>query len=222
VVIYTNHPSWWDPAMMMLVSPKVFPGRIGFGPMDEAALGQYGLFRRFGVFGVARGRRGAARFLRTATICLADPRAIMWITAEGAFTDPRRRPLILQPGVAHMARLLPQAVFIPAAFEYVFWNESRPEALVRFGAPVAAAHLSTADGLAALTAGLTQALDGLAEDGGTRDPARFFTLLEGAGGVGAIYDSWRRARALRQGRRFDPRHEAARPDAVAQGGQGSS
>jgi 1-acyl-sn-glycerol-3-phosphate acyltransferase len=207
VVIYTNHPSWWDPAMAMLVSPKLFPERLGFGPMDDEALRQYGMFRRFGVFGVARGARGAVQFLRNATRILAEPRAIMWITAEGGFTDPRRRPLQLRGGIAHLARLVPDAVFMPAALDYVFWNESRPEAMLRFGPPVNVSHLSVAEAATVLTGALTDVLDALAEDAATRDATRFLTLLHGAGGVSAIYDAWRRARALRQGRGFDPRHE---------------
>ena len=210
VVVYTNHPSWWDPALMLLVSPKLFTGRIGFGPMDEEALARYGLFRRLGVFGIARSARGAAQFLRTARACLADRRAIMWITAEGGFTDPRRRPLILQPGIAHLSRHVPDAVFMPAAFDYLFWNEARPEALLRFGPPVDLARRSQAEAQTALTEALTATLDGLAEDSATRDPARFVTLLHGAGGVSAIYDTWRRARAFSRGRAFDPRHEPGR------------
>lgn len=207
VVVFTNHPSWWDPALMMLVSPKLFGDRLGFGPMDAGALGQYGMFRRFGVFGVERGARGAARFLRVARAGLADPRAILWITAEGEFSDSRTRPRHLRPGISHLARHAPDAVFLPCAFEYVFWNESRPEALLRFGPPVSLAHLSQQDAQAALTAALTAAMDGLAGDAATRDPLRFVTLLNGAGGIGAVYDTWRRAHAWLQGRRFDPRHE---------------
>jgi 1-acyl-sn-glycerol-3-phosphate acyltransferase len=210
VVVYTNHPSWWDPALIMLVSPKLFEGRIGFGPMDAEALERYGLFRRFGAFGVARGTRGAAHFLRTARACLAEPRAIMWVTAEGGFTDPRLRPLRLRPGISHLPRHVPDAVFMPAALDYMFWNEARPEALLRFGPPVDVAHLGAADAAVVLTEALTAAMDGLAEDSATRDAARFVTLLHGAGGVSAIYDTWRRARAFSQGRAFDPRHEPER------------
>ena len=207
VVVYTNHPSWWDPALIMLVSPKLFPGRIGFGPMDAEALARYGLFRRFGAFGIEHGARGAAQFLRTACAGLAEPRAIMWVTAEGGFTDPRARPLSLRPGIAHLARHVPDAVFIPAALDYMFWNEARPEALLRFGPPLDVAHFTAEDAAAALTA----AMDGLAEDSATRDASRFVTLLHGAGGVSAIYDTWRRARAYSRGRAFDPRHEPGRP-----------
>ena len=211
MVVYTNHPSWWDPILVMLISAKLFPDRLGFGPIDADALGRYGLFRKFGAFPVERGPRGAAQFLRIARDGLRAPRAIMWITAEGEFTDARRRPLSLRPGIAHLARHVPDAVFVPAAFDYVFWNESRPEALVRFGPPVRISGLGIDAAQDALTAGLTATLDGLAEDGGTRDPNRFVTLLHGAGGVGAIYDTWRRLRSLGHGRRFDPRHEPRRP-----------
>jgi 1-acyl-sn-glycerol-3-phosphate acyltransferase len=210
VVAYTNHPSWWDPALAMLVSPKLFPQRIGFGPMDAGALERYAFFRRIGVFGVEAGPRGAVQFLRTARKCLAEPRTIMWITAEGGFTDPRRRPIYLRAGVAHLARHVPDAVFMPVALDYMFWNEARPEALLRFGRPVDVSQLSPAEAAIALTEGLTAVMDGLAEDSATRDPSRFVTLLHGAGGVSAIYDAWRRARAFSRGRAFDPRHEPGR------------
>jgi 1-acyl-sn-glycerol-3-phosphate acyltransferase len=211
LVVYTNHPSWWDPALFMLVSPKMFPGRVGFGPMDAAQLRRYGLFRKFGVFGVEDGARGAAYFLRTARRGLSEARAIMWITAEGSFRDPRVRPVRLRPGLAHLARHAPGAVFLPMALDYVFWNESRPEALVRFGAPVLLDGVDVAAAQAALEAALTDAMDGLADDAATRDAARFVTLLNGTAGTGFIYDSWRRLRALLSGQRFSARHEAGPP-----------
>ncbi len=58
---------------------------------------------------------------------------MLWITAEGAFTDHRARPVALRPGLAHLARQVPGAVILPLALDYTFWNESRPEALLRFG-----------------------------------------------------------------------------------------
>jgi 1-acyl-sn-glycerol-3-phosphate acyltransferase len=207
MVIYTNHPSWWDPALFMLVSPKLFPGRIGFGPMDAVQLQRYGLFRRLGAFAVEPGARGAAAFLRVARQGLARARAAMWITAEGAFRDPRRRPILLRPGIAHLARLAPDTVFVPAALDYVFWNESRPEALLRFGPPVLARG-SVRDIDAALTQALTACMDGLADDAATRDATRFVTLLNGTAGAGLIYDTWRRVWAALRGQRFSARHEA--------------
>ena len=211
LVVYTNHPSWWDPALFMLVSPKMFPGRAGFGPMDAAQLRRYGLFRKFGVFGVEDGARGAAHFLRVARQGLREARAIMWITAEGAFRDPRARPVMLRPGIAHLARHARGAVFLPMALDYVFWNESRPEALLRFGAPVHVDGLGVAAAQTALEAALTAAMDGLAEDAATRDAARFATLLNGTAGTGFIYDTWQRLRALARSQNFSARHEVGPP-----------
>ena len=111
VIIYSNHPSWWDPALYILLATLLFRGRPCYGPMDAKALGKYGLFERMGVFGIALDSpRGAARFLSTSLHILSDPRSILWITAEGEFTDPRRRPITLRPGLAHLARRVPGAL----------------------------------------------------------------------------------------------------------------
>ncbi len=208
LVIFTNHPSWWDPAMIALVSPKLFPGRIGFGPMDSTELERYGLFRRMGVFGVEPTPRGAGVFLRTCRSLLADPRTILWVTAEGRFTDPRLRPIAIRPGIAHLARRLPEPVFLPAALEYSFWNESHPEALIRFGTPVSLPPGATIDAWkAALESALERTCDALAAESAQRDAALFTPLLRGTAGVGGAYDLWRRLRAASAGRRFEARHE---------------
>ena len=137
VIIYSNHPSWWDPVLYMLLCGALFPDRAGYGPMEARALGKYGLLERMGVFGIeVDSPRGAARFLSTSLRVLSDPRSSLWITAEGAFTDHRVRPVRLRPGLAHLARRVPGVTILPLALEYTFWNESRPEALVRFGPPI--------------------------------------------------------------------------------------
>jgi 1-acyl-sn-glycerol-3-phosphate acyltransferase len=211
IVVYTNHPSWWDPALFILATEKLFPGRVAVGPMDRTELSRYGLLRRMGVFGIDSTPRGAAVFLRVARAALARPGHMMWVTAEGKFTDPRVRPILLRPGIAHLPRHLPDAVFLPAALEFSFWNESRPEALIRFGAPVdiAGGAGSASVGLwkAALEQGLTQTIDALAAESMTRDATLFVSLLRGTAGVGGIYDIWRRIRALAGARPFSARHE---------------
>ncbi len=206
IIVCANHPSWWDPALFALLTRLLFPGRAGYGPMDADALGKYGVLRRIGVFGIQPGPRGAARFLRTSLDLLAEPGTLLWITAEGAFTDPRRRPVRLRPGIAHLARRA-EAVILPLAIELPFWNERRPEALLRFGAVVDAVPGRTvADWTAALERALTVCMDGLAAAVMSRDPACFVTLVRGEVGVGGIYDLWRRAAAWGAGRRFDPSH----------------
>ena len=32
-IMYTNHPSWWDPALFMVLTTTLLRGRKGYGPM---------------------------------------------------------------------------------------------------------------------------------------------------------------------------------------------
>lgn len=210
LIIYSNHPSWWDPALYIVLCTKLFPGRPGYGPMDAKALGNYGVFERMGVFGVDLSHpRGAAQFLSTSLRILANPHAVLWITAEGTFTDPRQRPVRLRPGLAHLARRVPDAVILPLAVEYTFWNESKPEALARFGEPIEAGRgRSVAEWTGHLEAELTRTMDALSAESMQRDPRLFQPVMRGRAGVGGIYDLYRRGRAWAGGRQFNPQHEA--------------
>lgn len=210
VIVFSNHPSWWDPALFILLGQACFPGRPGYGPMEAASLARYGVLRRMGVFGIEPGRRGAARFLRLGLRILSDRRAMLWVTAGGAFADPRPRPVRLRPGIAHLARLVPDAVLLPLAIEYPFWNESRPEALARFGAPLAAGgHRSVAEWRGVLELALGSTMDALAAESAARDPALFIGLQRGRAGTGTLYDGWRAAAAWARLRRFDASHGGA-------------
>ncbi len=210
VIIYSNHPSWWDPAFFILLSATVVRDRAGFGPMDQATLGQYGFMERLGIFGIDPATaRGAARFMEVGLRVLRDPSAAMWITAEGHFTDNRSRPVALRPGLAHLARRVPNAVLVPLAVEYSFWNERKPVALARFGRPVeAGSPRDTAAWTAVLSAALEAEMDTLAAESATRDPALFRKIVSGGSGVGGIYDVWRRSRAWARGKPARLSHEA--------------
>jgi hypothetical protein len=89
----------------------------------------------------------------------------------------------------------------------VFWNESRPEALARFGTPIETGRdRDVAAWTRHLEDELTRTMDALARESATRDPALFRPLVRGGAGVGGIYDLWRRLRAWSRGRRFDASH----------------
>ncbi len=211
VVVFTNHPGWWDPALFIVLMDRLLPGRIGYGPMEARAFARYGVMRRMGVFGIDLDRpRGAARFLDVGLRVLRRPESVLWITAEGAFTDTRARPVRLRPGLAHLARRAEGAVLLPMALEYTFWNERLPEVLVRFGAPIAPSPgRGVAEWTALLASALAETMDALAEDAVARDPARFRTVLTGIGGAGGLYDLWRRLRALLRGEAPRLSHEDA-------------
>jgi len=208
VIVYGNHPSWWDPATYILLCCLLFPRRESFGPMDSKALGQYGVLQRMGVFGVPQDEaRGGAVFLRTSLAILRSANSMLWMTAEGHFTDHRARPIVLRPGLAHLARRVPGALILPLAIEYTFWNESRAEVLVRFGTPIETGPGTVAEWNSRLSAALAQTMDALAVESATRDTALFQPLLRGGAGIGGIYDLYRRFRATLSGRRFDASHE---------------
>lgn len=206
LVVYANHPSWWDPALFMVLQGALFAGREGYGPMEAEALERYGFMKRIGIFGVDPGTRaGAARFLKVGAHVLSDPARMLWMTAQGRFADPRERPASMRPGLAHLLARVPGALAVPLAVEYPFWTEKRPEALCAFGPPLRPEG-RPAEAHAALEAALEAAQDALAAGAMARDPAAFRPVLGGARGVGGIYGAWSRGRAALSGRRHDPDH----------------
>ncbi len=143
--------------------------------------------------------RGAREFLRTSRSILARPRTALWITPQGRFADARERPPGVQPGVAHLAHRLKQAVILPLALEYPFWEERRPEALARFGQAIVVERGTdrTVEGWrTCIEAALTRTQDALDCEARYRDPAAFETLVGGKAGVGGVLDGarWLRAR----------------------------
>lgn len=260
LIVYSNHPSWWDPIHFSLLASAKLPERRLYGPMDAEALDKYRFFKKLGVFGIDRSPRGVAAFLRTSLAVLDQPRTSaprssagggaarpnpsslaarpekpmpaaghlgrapsLWLTAEGEFTDPRRRPVRILPGVAHLARRLESGTVVPLALEYPFWNERDPEALSRFGAAIdlaAEPERTTREWTRMLEQRLEDTMDALAADAESRDPGRFETVLAGRAGIGGVYDGWRRLRAWLSGRSFSAAHgdvasaDAAREDAL--------
>jgi 1-acyl-sn-glycerol-3-phosphate acyltransferase len=211
LIVYFNHPSWWDPLVCLQLAMQLFPDRTHYGPIDAQALGKYRFFEKLGFFGIEPGTaRGARRFLSVSEEILSRQDTALWIAAEGRFTDPRERPVRLRPGISHLATRVRQAALLPLALEYPFWEERTPEALARFGAEISTgdAGLTAAGWTPILTDCLESTLDALATEALARDAGRFEVLLGGRAGVGGIYDAWRRLRARLRGERFIPEHGA--------------
>jgi 1-acyl-sn-glycerol-3-phosphate acyltransferase len=210
VVVYSNHPAWWDAAVYVIAADRLMPGYEGYAPIDREMLEKYGVFGRMGAFGVdLESPRGAAEFLAASADILSRPDRTLWLTAQGRFSDVRERPLGLKPGVARLPEIAPDALFLPLAIEYAFWIERGAEAFIAFGPPMRGRdllELSRPERRERLEAELTGTLDRLSADVGSRDPARFRSVLEGRAGVGGVYDGWRRLAAAATGRRFDAAH----------------
>jgi hypothetical protein len=214
LVVYTNHPGWWDGALYVLLPGLLCPRRRAYAPIEQVMLDRYGIFARIGGFGVdLDSARGGAAFLRQTRSILSRPDSLLWISAQGRFVDVRRRPVGIMPGVGRLCEIAPEATLVPAAFEYPFWGERGAEALVRFGEPMGAgelAHRPRDERLAFLEARLTETMDALALDALSREPSRFETVVSGARGVGGIYDGWRRLLALWRGESWNGGHEFER------------
>lgn len=210
LLIVMNHPSWWDPLICFVLS-ELIAERDHFGAIDSEAVKQYGFFKKLGFVGVnTKTLRGAAEFLRNGMSILSSPDRVFWVTAQGSFTDVRQRPLALAAGVGHLAARLQQGSVVPIAFEYAFWNERTPEALIRIGEPLRIEDhpgLSGKEWTQLIEQSLTHTLDGLNVEAMSRDPALFIGHVSGKTGVGGIYDLWRRLKTWIRGRKFDASHE---------------
>lgn len=211
LVVYSNHASWWDPLVGLLLAREYFPGRPVFAPMDAAALERYGFFKRLGVFGVEQGTpRGAVHFLRTAHTILSDSQAILWLTPQSRFADVRERPVGFKPGIGHLPNRFPRLQFLPVAIEYVFWEERLPEILVRFGEAYETRaeemQLDTRVWTDFFAGKLAETQDALAAEARQRNSHAFRNLLRGGAGVGVMDDCWRALKARWRGRTFQSEH----------------
>jgi 1-acyl-sn-glycerol-3-phosphate acyltransferase len=212
LVIYSNHASWWDALVGLVLKAELFPGRTAFAPIAADALAHYKFFRKLGFFGVEQGtRRGAIQFLRTAEKVLRDNNSLLVITPQGRFADVRERPVRFEAGLGHLAKRVERSLFLPMAVEFVFWEERLPEILVRFGEPVEVrADRSPACDAKYWTTLFEQKLaatqDALAGQVQRRNPDEFRIVLRGGAGQGGVYDWWRAAKAKMRGEDFRKEH----------------
>lgn len=212
LVIYSNHASWWDALICLVLKERFFPDHTAFAPIDAAMLARYKFFGRLGFFGVEQhSRRGAIQFLRTTEAILQSPRNLLAITPQGRFVDVRERPLRFESGLGHLATRVESARFMPLAMEYVFWEERLPEILVRFGEPVATqtqprSTLASKDWTKLFEEKLAETQDALAAEAQRRDPADFQVVLRGAAGQSGTYDLWRLFKSKWRGEIFRKEH----------------
>jgi 1-acyl-sn-glycerol-3-phosphate acyltransferase len=209
-IVYSNHPSWWDPLVAHYLNAALFSPRQFYAPIDAAALKQYQVFAKLGFYGVdLQSISGAADFLKTSVAILNNGRSVLWITPEGRFCDVRDTSATLMPGLPHLCTKLHSGTVIPMALEYVFWEERLPICLVMFGEPLdpaACRNWSKQQWNESLTNRLRQTQRRLADAAIARDAAAIELLLCGRGGAGGMYDFMRQMKSWMRGKRFRPEH----------------
>lgn len=211
LIVYGNHPSWWDPLIAHFLCRNCFRGRQFYAPIDADALAKYQVFSKLGFYGIdLQSNRGAAEFLKTSVSILQAPGASLWVTPEGKFSDSRDYKNPLMPGLAHLCTKMDEnGCAIPMALEYVFWEERLPECLIRFGSPIQRSQYRNEDKSgwnSVLESGLRENQRQLAELVIQRSSEPFEAVLSGARGAGGFYDSFRRFRSLIGGRQFHAEH----------------
>jgi hypothetical protein len=210
LVVYCNHPAWWDPLLCLVLAQRFFPERTHYAPIDSRALARYRFLAHLGFFGITPGtRHGAATFLHLSQALLQQPWTALWLTPAGQLTDPRQRPVHFQPGLGHLARRLNRAVFLPLALEYPFWEERFPEVLACFGQAIMVQQKQpwrAQEWTVLLAHHLEAAQEQLAGAACRRERQDFAVLLRGRAGIGGVYDLWRRLRARLGGQTFRQAH----------------
>lgn len=210
LIVYLNHPSWWDPLLGHFLNRQLFPRRQFYAPIDADALQQYRVFAKLGFFGVqAETKTGAADFLRTSKQILAAPDTALWLTPEGRFADVRDHDATLMPGLAHVASQMSRGCVLPMAMEYVFWDERLPVCLIRQGDPIRVADFpgqTKAQWGELLSERLRQSQSELEKLSIVRSSEPFDDLIRGRQGAGVFYDTMRRFKTFITGRSFRATH----------------
>ncbi|TWT51173.1 hypothetical protein Pla22_39500 [Rubripirellula amarantea] len=210
VIVFGNHPGWWDPLIAHFLNQQLLGGRQFYAPIDASALENYRVFARLGFYGVDLNRTsGAAAFLKYSNKILDQGRAALWITPEGRFSDARDHSAELMPGLAHLCHRRRTGYAIAMAMEYVFWDERLPVCLVRFGSPISLGQhdqWSKSDWSIQLTKQLRDNQKELAALAIRRDSSHFENLLKGRKGAGGVYDFFRRTKSWITRTEFQSQH----------------
>ncbi len=210
LIVYANHPSWWDPLVAHYLNLRLFSERQFYAPIDADALAQYQVFAKLGFYGVNMNCvSGAAAFLKQSLGIARARGTAIWITPEGRFADVRDHQAELMPGLAHLCTRLDDGWVLPLALEYVFWEERLPHCLTKLGEPFRIGDHQDrrkSQWQQLLTERLRNTQIALAELTQARSSEPFDPLLRGKRGAGTLYDTSRRLRAWMTGREFRAAH----------------
>ena len=139
LLVVSNHTSWWDPLMAIVVSHQL--GAEAYAMMDARNLRRLPFFAWIGAFGVdLDDPRDGARAIRLAAKLLDRPGKLVWIFAQGEERLVTERPLAFRAGSAEVARLAKHADVIPVGLRYEMGGVERPTAMVSIGPSVPRSH----------------------------------------------------------------------------------
>lgn len=189
LMVLLNHASWWDPLIGVLVGSTITPLRPALAPIDREQLERFGFFRRIGLFGIDPDDPESLVAMRDYVLeaFARDPRTSLWLTPQGRFTDVRS-PIRIRPGAASIAAAAGELDVLSLAVEYVFWQDSRPEVLLRLERVRLEGAASTTAWHRAMTGTMQANADALAELARERDPEAFILFHGGPARNNMLYD----------------------------------
>ncbi len=140
VLVVSNHTSWWDALVVLLLGVRAVGART-YAMMDASNLRRLPFFALVGAFGVDRASASdGARSVRYAAKLLRERGQLVWIFAQGRETPATLRPLGFHGGSAAIARLAPRARVLPIALRYEHGENPDPVVWISIGAPTTGPH----------------------------------------------------------------------------------
>lgn len=192
VLFLANHSCWWDLFLAHLLNEHIPVD--GYGMMEHFNMVRFRFFRRIGAFSIDRtDPRSVRASLDYAVGRLRGPRAGVWIFPQGRMVGNDIRPLGFQEGLRALVGRAGRVRVVATALRYEFWQDERPEAFVRFGAPSWVDRADRASIVSTWDGRLTDELDALRADVTAQDAGRFTEVLAGRG---SISDRYARFRAM--------------------------
>ncbi len=221
VIVYMNHPGWWDGYMAFLLDKIVLNERFqSYIMMEEKQLRIYRFFTWCGAFSVDRRRPGEAeRSIAYISRLLRERRdRMLWILPQGRIVPNDRRPLKVYPGIARIAKQAGDVLFWPVALRYEFRGEQRPEAFIRVGPPHTSDLTAPEEAIVAdVQARLTAAVDALRDEVNEERLEAYRVLLRGKRDISRLWADvvavWRQSmqRLPGRSRRPDPPADSRAP-----------
>lgn len=184
LIFAANHVAWWDTLLLVVLDEAL--GGTGWAVMDSARLRALPFLGWIGALPLDRNSRERSRQCLQACADLLDrPARALWIFPQGRQRPAHLRPLDLKPGLQVIHDHRPVDV-VAVSLNYVFLENPRPAAVVRFALPVPgvrgpqllpAVEGALLDGLAAIDEAAVAATDGRRARTHPADPLPGFTAL---------------------------------------------
>lgn len=140
LVLYANHPGFWDPVVCGLMSQALFPKHHIYAPIDREALKTHWYFNGLGFFGIQKNSVAGLRDLRKigSAILTSVQRPILIVTPEGEISSPDQRPTRLKKGLSYLIGSLdcPRVTIFPLALRYQNAESRDAVAWAQLGQPL--------------------------------------------------------------------------------------